>query len=110
VYWNKGTERIFGWTQDEVIGKSAVHLLIPEESRVEAREYIEALKQGSTIHKEVRRLHKDAHLIFVDLYIYPMRNKQGQITQSAIILRDISERKRLEEEMIKHDEELEKNE
>jgi PAS domain S-box-containing protein len=96
--WNEGAQRIFGYTEEEVIGKS-VSILIPPDRYDEEPAIIERLKRGERIdHYETIRVRKDGRKIDISLTISPIRNSLGQIVGASKIARDITESKRLQEE------------
>jgi PAS domain S-box-containing protein len=92
--WNKGAERIFGYTAQEIIGKS-VTLLIPEDHPDEESAIIARLRRGERLdHYETVRVRKDGTLVDISLTVSPIRGPDGKIIGSSKIARDISERKR----------------
>ena len=90
--WNKGAERIFGYTQEEVIGKS-VTILIPEERFDEEPEILRQISSGRRLeHYETVRLRKDGTLINISITVSPIVNESGEIIGASKIARDISDR------------------
>jgi len=90
--WNKGAERIFGYTAQEVQGQP-VEILIPEERRQEEPGILERIRRGDRVdHYETIRRRKDGRLINVSLTISPIRLSDGTIVGASKIARDISER------------------
>ncbi|HEX8473241.1 MAG TPA: PAS domain S-box protein [Pyrinomonadaceae bacterium] len=97
--WNKGAERIFGYTADEVIGKP-VTILIPEGHLDEEPAILAQLRAGRRIdHYETVRIRKDGSLVDISLTVSPVRGPDGTITGASKIARDISERKRAEKQL-----------
>jgi PAS domain S-box-containing protein len=95
--WNKGAERLFGYTAQEAVGKS-VTLLIPAERFDEEPSIIERIRRGERIdHYETVRRRKDGTLIDVSLTVSPVVDSQGQVVGASKIARDITERKQTEE-------------
>ena len=88
--------RIFGYTSDEVIGRSVNGLIAPEELRGEADEYSRQIKSGKKLNWETIRRRKDGSRVHVSLLAVPIFNGGIQIGDYAIY-RDISARKRAEE-------------
>src|SRR5215212_3456561 len=77
--WNKGAERIFGYTADEVIGKP-VTILIPEGHLDEEPTILAQLRAGNRIeHYETVRVRKDGTLIDISLTVSPIRGPHGKI-------------------------------
>ena len=92
--WNKGAERIFGYTAEEVIGKP-VTILIPTTRHNEEPEILARIRSGDRIdHYETVRQRKDGSLVDISLTVSPMKNAEGIIVGASKIARDISERKR----------------
>jgi PAS domain S-box-containing protein len=95
--WNKGAERIFGYTAEEAIGKP-VTMLIPEALQAEEPVILERIRQGDRIdHYETVRRRKDGTEIDISLTVSPVTNGAGEIVGASKIARDISERKRASE-------------
>jgi PAS domain S-box-containing protein len=94
--WNRGAERIFGYTAPEVVGKP-VTILMPPELFDEEPGILARLRRGERIdHYETVRRRKDGTLIDVSLTVSPVRDNTGRIIGASKIARDISERKRAE--------------
>ncbi|HZQ71665.1 MAG TPA: PAS domain S-box protein [Burkholderiales bacterium] len=94
--WNKGAERIFGWTADEAVGHP-ITLIIPPELQDEEREFIARLRRGLRIeHYDTVRVAKDGRRLDISLTISPVRNADGRIIGASKVARDITERKRAE--------------
>jgi len=94
--WNKGAERLFGHTSDEVVGKP-ITILIPSDRPVEERTLLERISRGARIENyETVRQRKDGSLVDVSLTLSPVRNADGEIVGASAIARDITRRKRAE--------------
>jgi PAS domain S-box-containing protein len=95
--WNRGAERIFGYTPAETIGKP-VTMLIPPGRADEDLRILESLKRGETVtHYETIRRRKDGTEIDISLTVSPVRNPAGEIIGASKISRDITERRHAEE-------------
>jgi PAS domain S-box-containing protein len=95
--WNKGAERIFGYTADEVVGKP-VTILIPPDRQDEEPAILARIRRGERVeHYETIRQRKDGSLINISLTVSPVRDAAGNIVGASKIARDITERKRAEE-------------
>ncbi|HEX8144702.1 MAG TPA: PAS domain S-box protein [Pyrinomonadaceae bacterium] len=104
--WNKGAERIFGYTAEEVIGKP-VTILIPADHQDEEPAILARLRAGKRIeHYETVRVRKDGTFVDISLTVSPIRSPDGRIIGASKIARDISERKRAEEALRQREEEL----
>jgi PAS domain S-box-containing protein len=91
--WNKGAERIFGYSAEEMIGESIIKLLPPDRPNEEAQ-ILARLQRGEQVeHFETRRQRKDGRVIDVSLTISPIRNSEGVIVGASKIARDITEQK-----------------
>lgn len=96
--WNRAAERIFGWTAGEAVGRQ-IRLIIPPERWPEEDEILARLGRGERIdHFETIRVTKDGRLIDISLTISPIRDESGRIVAASTIARDITEKRRLEEE------------
>jgi PAS domain S-box-containing protein len=91
--WNTAANRMFGYTANEVIGKSVL-LLIPPELQSEEPEILRKLTSGERIeHYETLRRRKNGEMFNVSLTISPIRDLSGRIVGISKIARDITERK-----------------
>src|SRR5262249_497140 len=95
--WNTSAERLFGYTAEEVIGKS-VTILIPPERHDEEPVILARIRRGERIdHYETVRQRKDGTLLNISLTVSPIKNAQGKIIAAAKIARYITERNRNDE-------------
>jgi PAS domain S-box-containing protein len=93
--WNRGAERIFGYTADEIIGKSIL-VLIPPELHSQEQDIIERLSRKERVsYFETARLRKDGTLIDVSLTTSPILDDDGNVIGASKIARDVSEAIRL---------------
>ncbi|HEY3730730.1 MAG TPA: CHASE3 domain-containing protein, partial [Steroidobacteraceae bacterium] len=91
--WNRGAQRLFGYTTDEALGQSK-SMLTPPERADEEFAILERIARGeSTDHFETVRLAKDGRKIDVSVSISPVRDRQGVLVGASKISRDISDRK-----------------
>ncbi len=94
ISWNKGAELIYGYSQEEILGKH-ISTLAPPEKREELDIIMNKLKNGFRIDNfETVHLKKDGTLFFVSLTISPIINSFGEIISVSSIARDISEYKK----------------
>ena len=97
--WNKGAERIFGYTADEITGKP-VTILIPEGHLDEEPAILAKIRAGQRIeHYETVRVRKDGKLIDISLTVSPIRGPNGQIIGASKIARDITDQRRARREL-----------
>jgi len=97
--WNKGAEKISGYTASEMIGQSVTHLL-PSGDRKAAVEMLERALRGETIeHFDASSTTHDNRHIRVDISISPTRNSSGEIIGASIIGRDITQTRNLERQL-----------
>jgi len=90
--WNKGAERIFGYTPEEIIGRSILTLIPPELQNEEA-EILAKIRRSERIeHYETTRVTKDGRRIPVSLSVSPIKDAKGNVIGASKIARDISER------------------
>jgi PAS domain S-box-containing protein len=107
VSWNKGAEKIYGYTAEEMIGKP-ISILVPADKQNELADIMEKLKRGESLeHYESVRFGKDGRKIVVSLTISPLKDANGKLVGASTIARDITEHKRVEEELLKSRAELE---
>lgn len=91
--WNDSAKRMFGYTEEEMIGEK-IYKLIPADREDEEPRIIARLSKGERVeHFETKRLTKDGRLIDVSLTISPIKDRQGNIIGVSKTARDITERK-----------------
>ena len=94
--WNRAAVRLLGYTATEAIGRP-ITMLIPADRQAEERHIIESLRAGRPIeHYETVRVARDGREIEVALTISPIRDDDGRIVGASKIMRDVTERKRIE--------------
>lgn len=98
--WNPGAERLFGYQKAHAVGQS-IMLIIPEDRRHEEPGILERIRSGERIdHYETVRRRKDGSLVDISLTISPIRDQSGQVIGASKIARDISDRRRAEEQQL----------
>jgi two-component system cell cycle sensor histidine kinase/response regulator CckA len=101
--WNKGAEKTYGYTAEDIIGKP-VSMLTPHERSNEIPQIVEKLRRGEHIEQhETVRVTKDGRRIHVSLTVSPIRDENGKIVGASTVGRDITERK-LAQESLRHSE------
>ena len=105
--WNAGAEQVYGYTSGEAIGRNAI-MLIPPERRDHFESNQKLLRDGGARPPyESINLAKDGRRIPISASLFPIYDAEGKVTGCAAIIRDISERKRAEQEILKLNAELE---
>jgi PAS domain S-box-containing protein len=95
--WNRGAERIFGYTAEEMIGQS-ISRLVPPGRRDDLEAILGAIRRGDSVdHFETERVRKDGRTIHVSLTVSPIRDADGCIIGASKIARDVTDRRRAEE-------------
>ncbi len=98
--WNKGAEKMFGHTAEEIVGRS-VSVLIPADRSDELGPFLEWIQLEEAVGPfETVRVRKDGRSVQVSLTLSPIKDEAGRITGVSAIMQDISERKRLEAEIL----------
>jgi PAS domain S-box-containing protein len=97
--WNRGAQKMYGYSPDEVIGKN-ISLLTPRDRPDEIPEILQRIRQGEFItHYESIRVTKDGRRLDVSISIAPIRDVSGNIIGASAIARDFTEQKRAEEHL-----------
>lgn len=95
--WNAAAERMFGYTEKEMIGET-IYKIIPEDRHDEEPKILARLRTGERVdHFETKRRTKDGRLLDVSLTISPVMDKQGNIIGLSKIARDITAQKQEEQ-------------
>lgn len=98
LIWSRAAERVFGWTENEVIGRASP--AIPDEKREEFQSILQTLQLGEAIAPlETVRINRDGAQIPVSLWAAPYFDEKGEISGEVAILEDVGERKRLESQL-----------
>jgi len=96
--WNRGAERMYGYTADEAIGQPVTILMDAECASRQLPEIMATVRRGESIENlETLRVAKDGHILDVSISISPLRDPRGRVVGAATVARDISERKRADE-------------
>ncbi len=99
--WNKGAEKIFGFSAREIIGRQ-IFTLMPQERYSERSHIVRAILKGEELeHFETARLRKDGSQIYVSLTTSAILAADGRIIGNSVIARDVTERRQMEE-IIQH--------
>jgi PAS domain S-box-containing protein len=96
--WNAAAAQMYGYTVEEAVGRS-IDIVIPEDARADELAIRRRIAEGERIqHRETTRRSRIGVEIDVSLSVSPVRDASGRIVAAADIARDISDRKRLEQE------------
>jgi PAS domain S-box-containing protein len=102
--WNPAAERIFGYSEAEMVGRS-IFVLIPEDLHQEERDLLESIRRGQRVDfADAVRVRKDGSRINIALAVTPIWSSAGTVVGASSIKRDITERKRAQEELERREE------
>jgi len=97
--WNRGAERIYGYTPEEAIGQH-ISFLAPSDRPGEIPEILEKIARGESIeHHESERVTKDGRRLDVSISVSPLRDAKGDVIGASAIARDITAQKRAESQL-----------
>ncbi|HEY4386628.1 MAG TPA: PAS domain S-box protein, partial [Ktedonobacteraceae bacterium] len=94
--WNGAAARIYGYSQEEMIGQSVTRIFPPDRHE-ELEQIMARIRRGERVdHYETRRMGKDGTILTVSVTISPVKDDIGTIIGASTIARDITEQRRLE--------------
>ena len=97
--WNRGAQRIFGYTPEEAIGRP-VTMLIPPDRQDEEPRILARIRAGERVdHFETVRVAKDGRYLDVSVTISPVRDASGRIIGASKVARDVTEQRRVRREL-----------
>jgi PAS domain S-box-containing protein len=97
--WNAAAQRIFGFTEEEAVGQP-ITIIVPPDLRDEENKILERLRKGERLeHYETTRCTKEGKRVDVSLTMSPVRDSTGEVVGASKIARDITDRKRAEQEL-----------
>lgn len=88
LFWNKSSERIFGWKDSEVLGRFPA--IVPRDRQSESFAFCEAAKRGEACSVETERLHRDGSLRDVRVTFSPIGGSSGEIERILVFYQDIT--------------------
>jgi two-component system, cell cycle sensor histidine kinase and response regulator CckA len=100
LFWNKGAERLYGWTSDEAVGKNAAELMYREHS-VQFEMAKQAVIQNGEWTGEVHQTRRDGAEIIVQSRWTLVRDESGTPTSILVINTDVTEKKRMEAQFLR---------
>jgi PAS domain S-box-containing protein len=98
--WNKGAQKLYGYSQEEIIG-SSIEVLMPDEKKYELKEIMKEIKEGKKPPQlETIRVSKSGHRIEVLVTVSPIKDSLGRLIGASAIAQDITKLK-LAEKVLK---------
>ena len=95
--WNTSAERIFGYTEQEVLGKP-ITILIPPELQAEEKDILSRLRSGKRVdHFETVRIAKGGQQVLVSLTVSPVKDSSGRIVAASKVARDVTRTRQVEQ-------------
>ena len=102
--WNRGAERLFGYSAHEAIGKP-IHLIVPAEGREEVSRILDRIRHGERVDQlEVVRVRKDGRRLTVSITVSPVHDRHGVVIGASKTARDITTRKQWESNLVRSEE------
>jgi PAS domain S-box-containing protein len=100
VYVNSRMSQLSGYSSPEMIGGSVDHLLVPPEEMEEYRQHLAWRLQGVSEQYEIRLRRKDGERFWAEINATPFRDAAGRIVGTLGAVMDVTERKRIQEELV----------
>jgi len=98
--WNPGAERIFGYTEQEIIGQPTT-VLCPPDLALEFTEILGRIRQGESVTQdETMRQHKDGTTFPASVTVSPIRSEDGTLIGTSSITRDITEQRKRADRLV----------
>ncbi len=92
--WNRGAERLFGFSEAEVLGKNIRAFFVPKSRQEDENRILDEIAQGRQVARyETARLHRDGHEISVSLNVSPVRDESGKIIGASSFAHEITDRR-----------------
>jgi diguanylate cyclase (GGDEF)-like protein/PAS domain S-box-containing protein len=99
TFWNPAAEQVFGWTEDEVVGRTPP--LVSADEQGEFLRNLARVKNGEPLRGvEVRRQRRDGRLLDMLLFAAPLCDVQGQVSGIVALFMDVSEQKRARDHIV----------
>lgn len=97
ISWNPAAQRLFGWTSEEMVGGS-IRRLLPPDRQEEEDQILGRIRRGERVDPfYTRRLHKEGHLLDVQVSVSPVRDANGKIIGASKLARDVGEYLRVQQ-------------
>jgi PAS domain S-box-containing protein len=98
--WNASAEKLYGYTAQEIQGKSVV-VLLPPDKLDDAKILLKKIQDGIPVERyETERLTKNGRRIQVSLSLSPIKNAKGELVGASVSAHDISDKKQLQDEIL----------
>jgi len=105
--WNRGAERLYGYSADEIMGRHARDLVPPGSAEDEQARILASVARGEPVQAlETRRCRKDGSLVEVALTVSPMRDRTGTVIGASAIVRDLTARRATEATLLRTEEQF----
>lgn len=101
LYWNRFAEKLYGWTAEEARGRNLTDFIARDGDKHRTLRFIEDVKQGHNWVAEEMLVRRDGSGFLASLNVTPLYDRSGVVTGTISVINDITERKRLEEDLIK---------
>ncbi len=99
IDWNAGSERLYGYSKEEALGQLVSILHVPEDTDHITTEVLDAVQKHGKWNGEVRMLHKNGSIGWIESMVVPLLDDDGNMTGALGINRDISTRVRNNERL-----------
>ena len=97
--WNQGAEHIYGYTAEEILGKS-ITVIAPKDRPDEIPGILRKIANGESVeHFETTRVTKDGRRLTMSISVSPMRDTSGAVIGASVIARNVTEQKRAEDQL-----------
>ena len=97
--WNRGAERIYGYSAEEAVGKH-ISIIVPQDRPNEIPEILSRIARGENLeHYESVRIAKDGRQLNVSISVAPLRDASGEIIGASAIARDITVQRKTEDQL-----------
>lgn len=108
IYWNAGSEKLFGYSKEEALGQHFSELLIPEAQRERWLRSVSdrVTDRGVAFHTETQRTRKDGSLVSVSLTLSPVKDAEGNLIAISAMHKDLTDRKHAEEALLERENRL----
>jgi PAS domain S-box-containing protein len=104
--WNRAAERLYGYLAAEAVGRH-ISLIVPPDRQAELDGILARIGRGERVEPfETVRVHKDGTRLDIFLTVSPIMDAEGRVVGASAIARDITQRKRVQEELSRNREQL----